>query len=84
MDYPTMQELFKNLVDNEPFSWGSFLAAYKNKKVDSSDLKLMTQWARHRMNLMARLSVYLDQRGGNGCGDIGHEKALEASRKVKL
>jgi hypothetical protein len=34
--------------------------------------------------MAAEVAVYAGMRGGNGCGDHGHEAALEAARKARV
>lgn len=56
---------------------------WDNDTITDSDMKEMERFLDAVAFRAVMLSVYLGLRGGNGCGDHGHEDALEAGRKIE-
>jgi hypothetical protein len=75
MDYVELNKIMKDLLDEAPCNWGVV-----SQDLTEHDFCILKTWARHRLTLINRLVTYAELRGGNGCGDSGHDLALEATR----
>jgi hypothetical protein len=78
----TMDAMLYNLSREE---WGEYITKMlEDKGISSSDLSEISDTLTMRATLFAELATYLDNRGGAGCGDSGHEKAYAKAQKKRV
>lgn len=66
----------KKFLDADPGDFGRLFAEIKSGQIQdlAQEADRMTQKA-------ARIAAYLEARGADGCGDSGHESAIEQGKK---
>ena len=75
MNFNDLQKKLRQMLDGAPCDWGIL-----SRNFTESDFSMLKRWVDNRLNILNRLSMYADARGGNGCGDCGHEEALDSTR----
>ena len=75
MDYVELNKIMKELMDGAPCQWGVI-----SQDLAQNDFSIIKTWAKHRLTILNRLVTYAELRGCNGCGDSGHDEALDATR----
>ncbi len=75
MDYVKLNKKMQELMNLPPCEWGVI-----SQDLTEDDFHIIRIWTGHRIELLKRLVIYADLRGGGGCGDSGHDLALEATR----
>lgn len=60
--------------------WGDYLDRHDPR---DSDLCEASHTLESRATVLCELAAYLDARGGDGCGDHGHEAGLKEAAKVR-
>ncbi len=73
--YTELQKIMNKMIEGVPCEWGAI-----SQELKDNDFHMVKIWAMNRLKLLERLVTYAELRGGNGCGDSGHDLALEATR----
>lgn len=71
----TVFDLYHKVPRSE---WGDYLLGKSE-----SDLHKIEMFAEMMAVICSEISTYVGMRGGDGCGDHGHEKAIEKARKTR-
>lgn len=81
MNSNELKKIADSMIDSvSRADWGKHLDSYNLKSGDMSEI---SDYLTAKSVLLAELSEYIDRRGGAGCGDDGHEKALEKAQKER-
>jgi len=73
--FKELQKTLDAMIKETPCDW-QLIA----RDLSESDFSMLRVWVQHRLNHLNRLAMYIDKRGGNGCGDCGHDEALDSTR----
>lgn len=72
-----IQKLLTQVPRNK---WGEFLDSHDLDHVELQEIEVRA--SAHSV-ILAEISEYAGYRGAYGCGDHGHEKAVEAAKKKR-
>lgn len=75
MEFNELRKKMKEMIDGAPCDWGIL-----SRNFTQGDFNMLGKWVHNRLEILNRLAMYAGARGGNGCGDVGHDEALDATR----
>ena len=64
------------ILEAAPIEWPELV-----KALPSSEMLELSRWLDSVSEGAARLSAYVEARGGSGCGDSGHDRAVKAQNR---